>query len=182
MVTAITLLIVGCAGVDPTQLQEASSLQTIEIRSLVKYDDYYRISGNTFTYKLKAGKYVARYMNSNGTYFEGEGKCLEVSVHSPSAVEKGLQLETELLRCGVYISKSSSEQPKIYLYRSPEKTLAVGLPQDVSVLAAPSTAAAGAAGGIAMGLLTAIDSAEAKNLHFARGQPPDDRLKREIVQ
>ena len=162
VILCVVFLLSGCAGVDPASLRPAQSSRSISLNAPYRYEEYYSLAGNRMIYSLAVGQYVARYEDDHGTYFEGPGKCFEIQVISDSLTQKGLpQYKPHSYRCGVYVPQRTDLMPKVYFYRDAEVSAAVFSDDKAPVI-------------------SAIDAAELKNLHFYQDQPKDDSLKRAL--
>jgi hypothetical protein len=176
------LVLVGCAGVNPEGLRPVSGAAPIVLRAPIQYDEYYRIAGNRFHYTIAPGAYPAKYEDTQGIYHEGPGLCFTIRIESDSIAKEGKTQPTpHSYRCGIYLPRSASAEPKLYFYRDPEvsrqvfsgsASLAPTAPGGV-----PRTPTEGVGGAIGMGVVQALDAAELKNLHFYQDQPKPGQIR-----
>lgn len=176
------LFLAACAGVAPTVLQPVTVDRAVSLAAPVQYDEYYRMAGNRFHYTIAAGRYVARYQDAGGVYFEGPAQCFSIRIASDRLAKDGKpQPAPHSYRCGLYLPQQDGAEPKVYFYRDPAiaAELAGGVTvQAVDAKGAPATAPAAAVGAAAgAGLARAFDAAELKNLHFNTDQPKPGQLR-----
>ena len=172
----LSVLISACAGVSPTSLKPVLDDRSLELKT-VQYDEYYKISGNRFRYTIAAGRYVARFQDASGLYFEGPGECFAIAVQSDGKVP----YLPQNYRCGIFVPYNSAAEPKLYFYRDPAVSAAVFGGKKVEVVdekGVPSSSPGAQTGGaIGFGLVKAFDAAELKNLHFYQDQPKPGQLR-----
>lgn len=153
LTTLLTVALLGCAGVDPSSLKKTNTNELINLQSSLKYSESF-VAGKQH-YTLKAGKYKSLFTDGTGIYYEGEGKCFNIKYEN--------NLPEENLRCGIYLTKIESEDPKIYFYRDP----------DASAKVFKDANATGT-------LIHGFDQAELDNLHIFKYQPAPGVLRKAI--
>ena len=179
------LLIAGCSGVDPGGLRLAEGSRSVSLSAPYVYDEYYRVAGTTMVHTLAPGKYVARFEDDSGTYYDGPDQCFVITARfdTPEIAARNKAYEPKALRCGIYVPVKPDEMPKVYYYQA---DAAVPSDPQASTVKPPVGAERGTARqqrvGSAAGnaVVAAIIEAERKNLHFNRDQPKDDSLKRAL--
>jgi hypothetical protein len=177
-----SLLLVSCAGVDPTRLKPVTTDASITLRSAVTYSEYYSLAGNRFHYTIDAGGYTAKYTDNVGVYYDGPGNCFTIKIESDNLTKDGKpQPAPHSYRCGIFVPTQTSSEAKLYFYRDPAVSAAILNNTTVQVVDSKGvpviTPAAGAGAGLGMGLVRALDAAELKNLHFFQDQPKSGQIK-----
>jgi hypothetical protein len=173
----------ACAGVAPSDLKPVSVDKSMALASPVQYEEYYSIAGNRLFYTISSGKYAAKYEDAKGIYYEGPPNCFTIRVESDSLRKDGKPQPAPMsYRCGIFMPVASSAEPKLYFYRDAAVSQAVfsnSQAQMVDAKGAPITSpAAGAGAGTGMGIVSALDAAELKNLHFYQDQPKPGQIRR----
>ena len=103
---AIALLgIAACSGVDPASLRAAQGSRSISLSAPYTYEEYYRMAGTTMIHTLAPGKYMARFEDDAGTYFDGPEKCFLITAKfdSPEVAARNKAYEPKSLRCGIFV-------------------------------------------------------------------------------
>jgi hypothetical protein len=170
-------------GVAPSNLKAVSVDKSIALVSPVHYDEYYSMAGNRFFYTISSGKYVAKYEDAGGVYYEGSSNCFTIRIESDSFKKDGKPQPTPMsYRCGIFMPAAASAEPKLYFYRDAGVSQAVfgnTQAQVVDAKGAPSTSPGAAVGaGVGMGIVGALDAAELNNLHFYQDQPKPGQIRK----
>lgn len=110
----------GCAslsGVDPSSLKTTKKQNHVIVKHDFKWEEKFSLAQVTHYMTLKSGLYKAYLDNSRGTYYEGDGTCLEWKV----APNSGIGTQTiNNYKCGVYVPNNEKSRIVVYYYMDPE--------------------------------------------------------------
>jgi hypothetical protein len=152
----------GCAsltGVDPSSLKETKKKNYVIVKDDYKWEETFSLAKLTHYMTLKSGNYKAYLDDRQGTYYEGEGACLEWKVAATSG--EGTPTVNNH-RCGVYVPNNENKRIIIYYYIDPEASKKI-MDQTKPGL-----------------LIEALDKAEWDNLKHLMYQPEAMELKSHI--
>ena len=161
-VVLFAIIISGCAsltGIDPSMLDKSTKKNHVEIEKSYFWEERFNISSMSHHITLKEGIYNAYLDDKNGTYYEGEGQCLELKFVYDDESKAPL---TYNYRCGVYVPNNNKMRAKVYYYIDPEESK--------RVMDATNPGA----------LIRALDKAEWDNLKHLMYQPDEQGLKSAI--
>jgi hypothetical protein len=161
-VVSFALVVSGCAsltGIDPSMLDKTTKTNRVEIEKSYFWEERFNISSMSHNLTLKAGTYNAYLDDKRGTYYEGEGLCLEWKFVYD---DETLAPKTYNYRCGVYVPNDNKMRAKVYYYIDPEESK--------KTMDATNPGA----------LIRALDKAEWDNLKHLMYQPDEQELRSAI--
>ena len=68
----------GCAGPKAKDLRTPDSVYQINLKGDIDYIHHQGLMKIEYTYTLKSGAYVGSLLGKNGTYYQCEGRCVEI--------------------------------------------------------------------------------------------------------
>lgn len=158
MISMLISNILGCAtyggGIDINSLSATSKTNEIEVTSEFEWS-HTSIFGVKSELRLKKGLYKPFVDDRNGTYYEGEELCLNLSDDTSTTEKKR--------NCGLYVPNKISESIIVYFY--PNLDVA-NCRKEMS-----------SKGGLIIGSLA---SAECDNIVYLKEQPDSSKLKSAI--